>query len=168
MILHDWTTYFFAGCVVASGLGVTYYWEHYDIVRFDEPRERQFNEPEIVSGNWRCGHTTDPIEVGNYVVFQRTGDGGARHLARVIALEGAHVQVLDKEVLVDGHASETSGVKNKFSPAEAPEVVVPRACVYVLCDNRGRGGAPESDSRTFGPVPIDAITHTFRPLGKKD
>jgi type IV secretory pathway protease TraF len=170
LILHDWTTYFFAGVVVAGGLGLVYYWENYDIVRFEEEKAKHYNEPEVEQGVWRVGHLTDPIEPGTngqtYVVFKRPGDS-AHHLARVVAREGQRVQVTDKDLLVDGQPYEVLGVKNKTSLAEVPELVVPRGCLFVISDNRSRRGSVENDSRSFGPIPLDAVTHAFKWKGKR-
>jgi signal peptidase I len=165
--LHDWTTYFVGGCVVSAGLGLTYYWENFDVVRFQEAREKQFNQPEIVQGMWRCGHTSGAIEAGMFVVFRRTGDGGQQHLARVVAIEGQKVEIKGADLLVDDKPYTIKGVKNPGTACESPTIVVPRHCLFVVCDERARNGSPEHDSRIYGPIPIEAVTHAFRPLEKK-
>jgi signal peptidase I len=163
--LHDWTTYVMFGMVVGAGLGVAYYWEHYDIVRFEEQHQKSFNEPQIVQGMWRCGHLADTVQQGMFVVYKRPGDGD-RHAGRVVAVEGQRVEVQEKHVLVDGANYDIKGT-SKTNVAETPEVLVPRHCVFVLCDERARVGSAETDSRTLGPIPLEAVTHAFWPLEKK-
>src|SRR5207248_7274784 len=53
--LKDWTTYFFAGLLVAGVLGFLHYWQHFEIVNAQETQDKQYNEPEIVQGAWRLG-----------------------------------------------------------------------------------------------------------------
>jgi hypothetical protein len=167
LILHDFTTYVFAGIVVGAGLGFAYFWEHYDTVRFDEPREHQFNEPQISTGVWRMGRVTDVIEPGMFVVFRRSE---GVHVARVIATEGQHVEVQEKRVLVDGKPHEVHDVRAKVSFCDVPDMIVPRHCVFVLSDDRTRSGSPENDSRGLGPIRLEAVSHAFPPLDltKKD
>lgn len=163
--LKDWTTYVFAGIVVAGGLGVLWYWVNFDIYKTEDTPDKQFNEPELKTGVWRVGHEPAmgaDVQPGMFVVFKVRGSDGSR-VARVVAMEGQKVEVRAEEVLVDGNAIQNP-TKNIRSRYDVPEITVPKRCVFVVNDHRGKGASPEYDSRGLGPIPIDAVTHCFKPL----
>ena len=88
-------------------------------------------------------------------------------VGRVLALAGQKVEVKNDEVKIDGAPYINPGIRFKVSRFDVPELVVPRGCVFVVCDQRSKGASCEVDSRRFGPISIDAITHTFKPKGTK-
>ena len=166
MSLRDWTSYVFAGIVVAAGLSVLWYEINFDVFKTDEPATDQFSEPEIRSGTWRLGHLPSrgaELKAGMFAVFKVRGCGEVLHVARIVATEGQRVEVRDDKVLVDGNPI-PNPTKSARSRWDVPEIVVPRGCVFVLCDQRQKTGSAEYDSRRFGPIPVEAITHCFKPL----
>ena len=173
-LLKDWTTYVFAGIALAFPLGGLYYNEHYEIYKTDDPPAKQFNDPELKQGLWRCGTLTaggngGKIDVNTMVVWKAKIGRGDLCVGRVVALEGHRVSMADEDLLVDGNKFEPSGPKQRarLTRFDVPEVVVPRGCVWVVCDNRGKPGSWEVDSRNNGPVPIDAVLSVFLPRGKE-
>jgi type IV secretory pathway protease TraF len=167
MKLDDWTTYVFASMVIGAGLGGLYYWEHYDIYNASQLADKQYNEPSLSQGTWRVGAlpaTGGTIELHNFVVYRVKGMDEPQ-VARVLAFAGQKVEVKGEEIKVDGTAFVTPGRRAQFSRFDVPELVVPRGCVFVVCDQRSKGGSVEVDSRRYGPIPIDAITHTFKSKG---
>ena len=165
--LKDWTTYVFVGIFVAIALGVLWYWVNFDIYKTEDPADKQFNEPEMKVGIWRLGHEPmmgAELQAGMFVVYKFRGSDG-RRLSRVVATEGQRVEMRGEEVLVDGTAvpNPTRNNRNKF---DVPEIIVPRRCVFVVNDLRGKGPSHEYDSRWLGPIPVEAISHCFKPLGK--
>ncbi len=162
--LKDWTTYVFAGLAVGVGMGILWYNVTFDIFKPEDPADKQFNEPELKVGVWRLGHLPNmgaPLQVGNFVVFKMRGD--TPRVGRIVALEGQKVEVRADEVIVDGSPM-TNPTKNNKSRFDVPELTVPRRCVFAIADNRGKGGSEAFDSRHLGPIPYEAITHTFKPL----
>jgi len=76
-------------------------------------------------------------------------------IKRVIAIGGETVQIVDNQVLVNGAPIDEPYLGDdvnmpKFGPLEVPE-----GHVFLMGDNRSRGGS--HDSRAFGPVPEDDI-----------
>lgn len=166
--LKDWTTYVYAGMVVAVGLGILAYECNFDVYKTDDTNDKQFNDPELKMGTWRLGRLPSrgaPLETGLFVVFRMRG--AERSLvSRIVAVEGQKVEVRADEVLVDGQAipAPKGAGKSRF---DVPEIVVPRGCVFCVNDLRAKGASAECDSRRFGPIPIEAITHCFKPLKDK-
>jgi len=165
--LKDWTTYVYAGIVVGAGLGILGYCVNFDIYKTEETADKQYNEPEWVTGLWRFGRLPNmgaPIEPGMFVVF-KVARCDTPKIARVVALAGQTVEVKGDEVLVDGQKI-TDHSRSTKSRLEYPEMVVPRGCVFLLNDLRNKGPSCEYDSRYLGPIPIEAISHCFKPRGK--
>jgi signal peptidase I len=163
--LRDWTTYVYLGIVAATGFGVLWYEVNFDIFKTEEAADKQFNEPELKMGTWRLGHEPSmgaSLQVGMFVVFRVRGSDGPR-VSRVVATEGQKVEVRGEEVLVDGTAVPCP-TKNARSRFDVPEITVPRGCVFVVNDLRGKGPSSEYDSRFLGPIPLEAITHCFKPV----
>jgi signal peptidase I len=73
-------------------------------------------------------------------------------IKRVLALPGETVEVQGGRVLIDGCPLEEPWSINTGGLDCSP-TYVPPLHVFVLGDNRGRS----DDSRSFGPVPIDAV-----------
>jgi len=165
--LKDWTTYVYLGIVVGAGFGTLGYCVNFDIYKSEDTADKQFNDPEWVTGLWRVGRLPNmgaPVEPGMFVVFKVPRSDGSK-TARVVAVAGQTVEVKETEVLVDGVkvADHSRSLKSRLL---FPEMVVPRGCVFVLNDLRAKGPSPEFDSRSLGPIPIEAISHCFKPQGK--
>ncbi len=167
-MLKDWTTYVFAGIVVAGGLSILWYEVNFDVYQCDQPSDKQWNEPELETGMWRLGHLPNhgaPVEVGMFAVFKWKGTEGAR-VSRIVAVEGQKVAVKGDEVLVDGTPLHALS-KQAHSRLDVPEITIPRGHVFLLNDERAKGPSCDYDSRRLGPIPVEAITHVFKPLKGK-
>lgn len=97
------------------------------------------------------------IERGDVVVFHKPEALAASEtdefIKRVIALPGDVVEARDGVVFVNDVAVEEDYLPAGTYTAGLAEVVVPGDSVFVLGDNRGNS----TDSRVFGPIPIDSI-----------
>jgi signal peptidase I len=112
---------------------------------------------------------------GDVIVFRDHPDVGYDYVSRVVAVAGDVIETREGEVIVNGKAAarqpcpsdvlacfvETSTDGREYRtlrdfdrPSEdQPPLAVPPGHVFVLSDNRDHA----ADSRSFGPVPIDAI-----------
>lgn len=76
-------------------------------------------------------------------------------IKRVIAVGGETVEIVDNRVLVDGTPIDESYIGGDINMPQFGPLVVPDGYVFVMGDNRSRGGS--HDSRAFGPIPEDDI-----------
>jgi signal peptidase I len=98
---------------------------------------------------------SDP-DRGDIVVFDPPVQSSKPYIKRVIALPGETVETRDGDVYIDGKQLEEPYVESGITDcnrAECEAVVVPEDHIFVLGDNRQNS----SDSRVFGPVPIDSV-----------
>jgi signal peptidase I len=161
------TGYFLATILIGGGLLFLGLNERYSICHFDASREKQYDEPEIESGTWRVGKADATLSENVFVVFQRPGLDPAPHVARIVAVQGETVEVKDDQVLVDGRQVPGPVAGRDHSEVTVPAIVVPKGCVFVLHDERGKGSSFATDSRSLGPIPVEAISYAFSPSGKK-
>ena len=113
-------------------------------------------EPHIASGEFVLINTfayrVGAPQRGDIVAFRRDGDARGLFIKRVIGLPGDRVRVDRGTVFVNGGALPEPYVRYADGRTCA-EVMVPRASVYVLGDNR----ADSEDSRFFGAIGDDRL-----------
>ncbi len=93
---------------------------------------------------------------GEIVTFAAPDGSGREFIKRVIAVGGQTVDVQDGVVSVDGRKHIEAYVNSRYKDtysSDAP-VKVPIGMVFLMGDNR----TDSSDSRAFGPQPIDHIS----------
>lgn len=93
---------------------------------------------------------------GEIVVFDPPHQRGEPYIKRVIGLPGDRIEFRDGEVLVNGRTLAESYIDGAITDCGGGRhcaVTVPEGMVYVLGDNRDNS----SDSRVFGPVPMDVV-----------
>ncbi len=106
---------------------------------------------------------------GDIIVFNPPVDTAIPYVKRVIALAGETVDLRDGKVLVNSRVVEFPDAVGA-SLAQAPRITypfkVPPGNVWTMGDNR----QASSDSRSFGPVPVESIigkvTVRFWPLDR--
>jgi len=95
----------------------------------------------------------DP-ERGDIVAIEGSSASSDRPLVkRVIGLPGEVVRASRGELLVDGRPVDERWLAPGTETSAFDPVTVPEDSVFVLGDNRSES----SDSRVFGPVPLDAL-----------
>lgn len=95
-------------------------------------------------------------ERGEIVVFQPPIGNGDPYIKRVIGLPGDRIEFVDGGVVVNGLPLPETYIDGAVTDCGVGPwcgVEVPAGMVYLLGDNRRNS----SDSRTFGPVEMDAI-----------
>ena len=90
------------------------------------------------------------LNAGELVAFYVPGKPESCRVARVVALEGQHVEVTQGAVKVNGKPSVKFPAMKAFN---VPEVRIPRGCVYLLADKP----AETEDSFKVGPVPFSSL-----------
>jgi signal peptidase I len=105
------------------------------------------------NGTWVI-HRFAPPERGDVIVFDPPNGDTKPYIKRVIATAGETVTFKDDKVWVDGAELPEPYIHRKTDcEGQYCNVTVPDDYVFVLGDNR----TASSDSRAFGPVPIDSI-----------
>ncbi len=97
-----------------------------------------------------------PPERGDIVVFDPPTVSEKPYIKRVIGLPGETISIADGFVYIDGvklNEPYIAGGITQCNRSKCDPVVVPEGAVYVLGDNRRNS----SDSRIFGPIPVDNI-----------
>lgn len=97
----------------------------------------------------------DPPERGDIVVFNPPTDSEKPYIKRIIGLPGDEVTFSNGQVFVNGHMLEEDYIEDRTrcQRDDFCDVVVPEGTVFVLGDHRSNS----SDSRVFGPVPIENV-----------
>jgi signal peptidase I len=118
-----------------------------DIVVFDNAFQDEGSPPEaersIVT---RIGDSLRAL-------FGLPTEGHSDIIKRVMAVGGDSVEAKDGEVLVNGERVDEPYLAEGVVTADFSPITVPDDAVWVMGDNRAGSG----DSRSFGPVPLDAI-----------
>jgi signal peptidase I len=113
------------------------------------------NAYEFVDLNGNKFYPFDPPERGDVIVFNPPNGSDKPYIKRVIGLPGEEVTFSDGHVDINGAPLEEDYIQDRTrcGRADTCDVVVPPDSVYVLGDHRTNS----SDSRVFGPVPIENI-----------
>lgn len=121
-------------------------------VRVDGPsmEPSYYNQDRIVVS--RISYLLGDIQRGDVIVFPAPLSPDEDYIKRIIGLPGDHIRVEGGYVYVNDVPIEEPYIK---SPPLTPmaEVIVPEGSVFVMGDNRN----VSSDSRSWGPLPIDDI-----------
>ena len=97
-----------------------------------------------------------PPERGDIVVFDPPTVSEKPYIKRVIGLPGETITIKDGFVFVDGvqlNEPYIDGAITECNRSRCDPIIVPEGSVFVLGDNRRNS----SDSRIFGPIPVDNI-----------
>ena len=142
--------------------GCVWFVQRYELVRFADKDELQFCKPDVKEGTQRFGRDAaylTPADIHQLQLVQfRTPRTGRVTLSRVIAVEGQRVEIKAGKVHVDGEELREPYGKGMSVTDQAPELVVPMGCLYVLNDVRQ---SDRYDSRAFGPIPVGAVMYVF-------
>ena len=94
-----------------------------------------------------------------YYEYEQAGLNQPAMAGRVIGLPGDRVQITEGDVSVNGARVDQSYVTER-STETLSEIIVPRNCLYILCDNRREYA--EYDSRGLGPIGVWAVDGKLR------
>lgn len=90
---------------------------------------------------------------GDVVVLYRPGKPTEELLKRVIGLPGEEIAIRDGQILINGRELDESQYLGDLETSNLASTAVPAGAYFVLGDNR----SVSQDSRSFGPVPREAI-----------
>jgi signal peptidase I len=94
------------------------------------------------------------VERGDLVVFTFPQDPDKSYIKRVIGLPGDTVEIAAGNVLVNGQQLDEPYVPDEYRDRLSyPRCTIPPGFYFVLGDHR----AASSDSRQWGPVPLESI-----------
>ena len=128
-----------------------------------DPNDHSMKPDEYSTGSHSLN--TSPLSIEDYkqgdvVAFKLFVKPDEHRVARVVALEGQRVEVVNKQVKVDG---KTTAFKVDIGDWAFPEIRVPRGCVFLISDVTSFWSTTDpgiGDSMRIGPVPY------FNLLGK--
>jgi signal peptidase I len=104
-------------------------------------------------GEWVL-YEFSPPDRGDIIVFDPPNKDDKPYIKRVIATEGETVEFRDGFVYVNGLKLDEPYIRDGITDCQnCQATIVPEGSVFVLGDNRRNS----SDSRAFGPVPIENI-----------
>lgn len=97
----------------------------------------------------------DPPERGDIVVFNPPAESEKPYIKRIIGLPGDEVTFSNGQVFVNGQMLEEDYIEDRTrcQRDDFCDVIVPEGTIFVLGDHRSNS----SDSRVFGPVPIENV-----------
>lgn len=100
------------------------------------------------------------VNRGDIVVFEapegRQTDGIKDYVKRVVGLPGEKIETRDNQIYIDNRPLEEPYINEECQDKVADGLeaqLIPADRVFVMGDNR----CHSSDSRVFGPIPIDSI-----------
>ena len=116
-------------------------------------------EPSVKRDKWawinpRARDPETDLNRGDVVFFEYTVPGRRQQrqetVSRVMGLPGDRIKIVKGEVFVNGDKAQELIPASARGNEDFEEVLVPRDCVFLLCDNRRQGR--EFDSRSLGPI----------------
>lgn len=120
-------------------------------------------EPTFHSGDYiltsRITYKFRNPQRGDVIVFRSPKNPDIEYIKRIIGLPGDKILIENGEVYVNGIKLEETYISAKTNlweggyVQEGVSITVPENHVFVMGDNRPRS----SDSREFGPIPIESI-----------
>lgn len=120
-------------------------------------------EPTFQSGDYiltsKITYKLRSIERGDVVVFKSPKNPDIEYIKRIIGLPGDKILVSNGQVFVNDqplNENYTSAATNLWENGylrENEPIIVPQNHLFVMGDNRPRS----SDSRDFGPIPIESV-----------
>ncbi len=120
-------------------------------------------EPNFFNGDYiltsKITYKFRKIKRGDVVIIKSPKNPEIEFIKRVVGLPGDRIMIKDGYLYVNGKKWEEPYVNHPTETwqggflREGEEVVVPEGHIFVLGDNRPRS----SDSREFGPVPIQDV-----------
>jgi signal peptidase I len=117
-----------------------------DIVVFDNSFQQEVSPSDDRSVTTKIGDALRGL-------FGAPTSGYSDIIKRVVAVGGDRVEARDGAVFVNGAPIDEPYLDQGVTTGDFSPVTVPDDKVFVMGDNRGHSG----DSRSFGPVPLDAI-----------
>jgi signal peptidase I len=150
---------------LAVVFGVAWWFETHEGHDFEQPEAKQYCRPQLKEGSFRWGRDgtfLDPadMEPGTLVLY-RTSRSRGDVTSRVVATQGQRIKIEGGKVTVDGKKYDDIYARRPRKDDYFPELIVPTGCVFVLNDQRSRGGAERRDSRVYGPIPVGSIRLVF-------
>lgn len=120
-------------------------------------------EPTFQSGDYiftsKITYKFRPIKRGDVIVFKSPKNPDIDYIKRIIALPGDTLLVNNGIVYInnnqvnENYISDFTNLWNGGYIKEGVSVTIPEEDIFVMGDNRPRS----SDSREFGPIPIDNV-----------
>jgi signal peptidase I len=98
----------------------------------------------------------DQYKPGDVIAYHPPREYDKTRVARILALEGARVQVNEKGAFVNGQLERP---QVDVGSLRVPEFRIPEGCVFVLADSSVTG----LDSVRCGPVPLNNILGRLKP-----
>jgi signal peptidase I len=139
-------------------IGLLFYaWNNYSCVRIVGTNMT----PAISSDDFVLVKSSSNITRGDIVIFDyrysKHSDDKVTRVARVIGLPGDIVKIDKGMVYVNGEKLlEEYVISENMSEDNLEEIIIPRDCYFILCDNR-KGYSRDYDSRLLGPIGINSI-----------